>query len=295
MSSSVSRKRVRKDPATRRAEIVGTAAAIALAEGLECITLRRIAEELAVRPGLISHYFPAADDLVAEAFGSAATGELDALVPAGRPGETPTLRLVRFLARTTGDAYDTMSRLWINARHLSRYRPELRERVVGQEAAWRGRLGALVQEGVDAGEFHPADVSVAVVQILVVLDGLGAHANTGTAEHPAAVSGMAAATAENALGLPAGTLAAPAEGAVPAVRSAADGESAPASARTTATATAASTVTSGSASGSGPGSGSASGSGPGPGSGSGSGFRSGSEPAPVSRTESSESSEPSAP
>ncbi|MET9147128.1 TetR family transcriptional regulator C-terminal domain-containing protein [Streptomyces sp. NPDC004042] len=283
MSSSVSRKRVRKDPATRRAEIVGTAAAIALAEGLECITLRRIAEELAVRPGLISHYFPAADDLVAEAFGSAATGELDALVPAGRPGETPTLRLVRFLARTTGDAYDTMSRLWINARHLSRYRPELRERVVGQEAAWRGRLGALVQEGVDAGEFHPADVSVAVVQILVVLDGLGAHANTGTAEHPAAVSGMAAATAENALGLPAGTLAAPAEGAVPAVRSAADGESAPASARTTATATAAPAVTSGSASGSGPGSGS------------GSGFRSGSEPAPVSRTESSESSEPSAP
>ncbi|EYT82779.1 TetR family transcriptional regulator [Streptomyces sp. Tu 6176] len=245
MSSSVSRKRIRKDPATRRAEIVGTAAAIALAEGLECITLRRIAEELEVRPGLISHYFPAADDLVAEAFGSAATGELDALVPAGRPGETPTLRLARFLARTTGDAYDTMSRLWINARHLSRYRPELRERVVGQEAAWRGRLGALVQEGVDAGEFRPADVSVAVVQILVVLDGLGAHANTGTAEHPAAVSGMAAATAENALGLPAGTLAAPAEGAVPAVRNAPDEGSAPASARTTAASTDAFTVTSG--------------------------------------------------
>ncbi|MFE6993528.1 TetR/AcrR family transcriptional regulator, partial [Streptomyces pharetrae] len=73
MPSSVPRKRTRKDPAARRAEIVDAAAGVALREGLECVTLRRVAEELDVRPGLISHYFPSADDLVAEAFGSAAT------------------------------------------------------------------------------------------------------------------------------------------------------------------------------------------------------------------------------
>ncbi|WP_449341177.1 TetR family transcriptional regulator, partial [Streptomyces canarius] len=78
MSSSVQRKRVRKDPAARRAEIVAAAAAVALTEGLECVTLRRIAEELDVRPGLISHYFPSVEDLVAEAFADAATAEIDA-------------------------------------------------------------------------------------------------------------------------------------------------------------------------------------------------------------------------
>ncbi|MEU5089377.1 TetR family transcriptional regulator C-terminal domain-containing protein [Streptomyces sp. NPDC021356] len=213
MSSSASRKRIRKDPATRRAEIVDTAAQIALAEGLECITLRRVAEELDVRPGLISHYFPSADDLVAEAFGGAATGELDALIPPERPEGTPKDHLARFLARTVGDAYDSVSRLWINARHLSRYRPVLRDRVLEQEAAWRGRLGDVIRQGVAAGEFHTDDVPVAVIQILVVLDGLGAHANSGTADRSPAVSRMAVTTAEHALGLPAGALARPAEGA----------------------------------------------------------------------------------
>ncbi|MFI0808682.1 TetR/AcrR family transcriptional regulator [Streptomyces echinatus] len=206
MSSSVQRKRIRKDPAARRAEIVDAAAAVALTEGLECVTLRRVAEDLAVRPGLISHYFPSAEDLVAEAFGSAATGELDRLLPARPPEDAPTRHLARFLARTSGEEYDVISRLWINARHLSRYRPVLRDRVALQESAWRGRLETLVRDGVDTGEFVTDDPVAATVQILVVLDGLGAHANTATPERPAAVLRMPITTAERELGLPPGTL-----------------------------------------------------------------------------------------
>ncbi|MFG2617288.1 TetR/AcrR family transcriptional regulator [Streptomyces sp. NPDC048507] len=206
MPSSTERTRIRKSPEARRAEIVGAAAAVALAEGLECVTLRRIADELAVRPGLISHYFPVVEDLVAEAFGSAAGAELDALLPDPPPPGTATEHLARFLARTSGTAYDTISRLWINARHLSRYRPVLRERVAAQEAAWRGRLEALLSRGVAGGEFRTPDPYVTTIQILVVLDGLGAHANTDTRDRPAAVTAMAVSTAENLLGLAAGTL-----------------------------------------------------------------------------------------
>ncbi|MGV9355968.1 TetR/AcrR family transcriptional regulator [Streptomyces misionensis] len=241
MSSSVQRKRIRKDPAARRAEIVTTAAAVALAEGLECVTLRRIGEELAVRPGLISHYFPSAEELVAEAFGHAATAELDRLLPgagggagepepgtataataadraapsgtapsgAGTVDAGPLVRLRRFLGRTTGEDYDAISRLWINARHLSRYRPLLRERVARQEAAWRGRLEELIRDGVAAGEFRTADPLGAAVQILVVLDGLGVHVNTVTPARPAAVLRMAHGTAERELGLPTGVLGHP--------------------------------------------------------------------------------------
>ncbi|MGY4995796.1 TetR/AcrR family transcriptional regulator [Streptomyces sp. 900105245] len=206
MSSSVQRKRIRKDPAARRAEIVDAAAAVALTEGLECVTLRRIGEELAVRPGLISHYFPSAEDLVAEAFGSAATGELDRLLPAVRPEGSPTRHLSRFLSRTSGGAYDALSRLWINARHLSRYRPVLRDRVERQEADWRDRIDGLIRDGVAAGEFVTDDSLTATVQILVVLDGLGAHANTATPRRSPAVMRMAVTTAERELGLPRGAL-----------------------------------------------------------------------------------------
>ncbi|MFF2813571.1 TetR/AcrR family transcriptional regulator [Streptomyces sp. NPDC058000] len=217
MSSRVQRKRIRKDPAARRAEIVDAAATVALAEGLECITLRRIGEDLDVRPGLISHYFPSAEELVAEAFGTAASTELDGLLPAAPPGAGPTERLARFFAHTTGEAYDAISRLWINARHLSRYRPLLRDRVAEQEAAWRGRLAALLHEGVAGGEFRTADPDVTTIQILVVLDGLGAHANTDTGDRPAAVTRMAITTAERELGLPDGALSRPADAAPAAV------------------------------------------------------------------------------
>ncbi|MFF5256207.1 TetR/AcrR family transcriptional regulator [Streptomyces leeuwenhoekii] len=209
MPSSVPNKRIRKSPAARRAEIVATAAVVALAEGLECITLRRIADELGVRPGLISHYFPAVEELVAEAFGHAAAAELDELLPADRGETTPTRHLARFLALTSGEAYDDISRLWLNARHLSRYRPALRERVAVQEASWRDRLVGLVRDGVACGEFRTGDPVLAAIRILVVLDGLGMLVNSAdTADDPPEVRLMPATTAEGELGLPPGTLTA---------------------------------------------------------------------------------------
>ncbi|MFD8784987.1 TetR/AcrR family transcriptional regulator [Kitasatospora sp. NPDC059599] len=209
MTSSVQRKRVRKSPDDRRAEIVGAAAEVALTEGLECITLRRIAEQLDVRPGLISHYFPAVEDLVAEAFGSAATAELETLLPADPQDGSPLKHLTRFFARTTGPDYDDMSRLWLNARHLSRYRPVLRDRVLAQEKDWRGRLSGVIAAGVDQGEFRSGEPVLTAVRILVVIDGLAGHANTGLGNHPSAVTRLAAATAERELGLADGVLATP--------------------------------------------------------------------------------------
>ncbi|MEU7006570.1 TetR family transcriptional regulator [Streptomyces sp. NPDC046332] len=206
MSSSVQRKRIRKSPEARRAEIVESAARVALTEGLECVTLRRIAEELDVRPGLISHYFPSAEELVAEAFATAATGELDALLPADRPDGTPSEYLARYFALSEGEAYDDISRLWINARHLSRYRPLLRDRVAEQELASDDRLEGLIRDGVARGEFRTDDPRATAIQILVVLDGLGAHANTDRSNRPEVVTRMALTTAERELDLPSGTL-----------------------------------------------------------------------------------------
>lgn len=207
MPSSVPNKRIRKSPAARRAEIVATAAVVALAEGLECVTLRRIADELAVRPGLISHYFPAVEDLVAEAFGTAAAAELDELLPADRGGTTPSRHLARFLALASGEAYDDISRLWLNARHLSRYRPALRERVAGQEAAWRDRLEGIIRDGVECGEFRTEDPMLSAIRVLVVLDGLGMLVNSAdTADDPPEIRHMPRTTAERELGLPPGAL-----------------------------------------------------------------------------------------
>ncbi|MFC8873969.1 TetR/AcrR family transcriptional regulator [Streptomyces ardesiacus] len=228
MTSRGPGKRVRKTPVERRHEIVTTAARIGLTEGLECITLRRVAEELGVQSGLVGHYFPAADKLVAEAFTSATMTELDGLLPEwpARPGTTgaqdgaqdgaedpgggaargPLGALRRFFGLISSDDFDDVSRLWLNARHLSRYRPVLREHVVEQELLWCRRIERVVAAGVETADFRCGDPWAAAVRILVAIDGTSAYINTSEEHRAGPLTGVARAVAETELGLPAGAL-----------------------------------------------------------------------------------------
>ncbi|MFI2209394.1 TetR/AcrR family transcriptional regulator [Streptomyces sp. NPDC020141] len=201
--------RTRKAPTERRHEIVRAAARVGLAEGLECVTLRRIADELGVRPGLVSHYFPAADTLVAEAFTSATLAELDGLLPeepSGPGHDTPLSTLRRFFTLIANTEFDNVSRLWLNARHLSRYRPVLRDHVVEQELLWCRRIERLIVAGTGAEVFRCADPWAAAVRILVAIDGSSAYINTSADSRAAPLTDLARTTAEAELGLPRGSL-----------------------------------------------------------------------------------------
>lgn len=205
MTSRHDRKRVRKAPEERRQEIVATAARIGLTEGLERITLRRVADDLGVRSGLVGHYFPSVEDLVTEAFTSAAAGELDSLLPETAEGAIPgsAVRVLQdFLARMSGPVFDDMSRLWLNARHLARYRPVLNEGVVQQELLWYRRLEQVIAAGVAQGSFRCDDPWSAAVRVIAVLDGVNSTINTGTPRHSAPLTGMVRTFTEAELGLP---------------------------------------------------------------------------------------------
>ncbi|MFJ3669530.1 TetR/AcrR family transcriptional regulator [Streptomyces sp. NPDC090106] len=209
MTSRGSGKRVRKAPAERRNEIVGTAARIGLTEGLECVTLRRVADELGVQPGLVGHYFPAADQLVAEAFTSATMAELDALLPEpgseGAGGPLETFRA--FFGLTSSADFDNISRLWLNARHLSRYRSVLRDHVVAQELLWCRRIEELITAGVTSGVFTCPDPWAAATRVLVAIDGASAYVNTSADHRREPTADMARVVAEAELGVGRGALA----------------------------------------------------------------------------------------
>lgn len=221
MTSRPTPRRTRKPPAERRREILETAARIGLTEGLECITLRRVAEELTVQPGLVSHYFPAVDQLVADAFAHATATELDALLPeehATLDGDGP-LRVLRALVELTASSqFDNISRLWINARHLARYRPVLLEQVIDQELAWCRRLESLIVEGCASGSFTCEDPWAAAARILVVIDGVSAYINTSAEHRRTATSAMVGTTVEAELSLTPGALAAGSDGREPTRR-----------------------------------------------------------------------------
>jgi len=201
--STVTATRTRKRPEERRAEILDTAAAIALEEGLERITLRAVADRLNVAPGLISHYFPVADDLVVEAFAAAATAERAQLFAASG---TPVQRLAQFIVRVEDARSRDMARLWLNARHLSRIRPAIGEALAAQEELDRLQLSEIIDAGVASGDFPTSDPFAACVRIFIAVDGVGSYVNdTASFEH-AAYEHFVTDTAEWALGVAPGTL-----------------------------------------------------------------------------------------
>lgn len=195
--------RARKDPGERRAEILEAAARLALEEGLERITLRAVADRLGVRPGLISHYFPAAEDLVVAAVSLALAGEREQLLPLEG---APLARMAFLVRRVESGAADELARLWLNARHLARFIPALASAIEEQESLDRDRMMALIEDGVASGDFHPADAYAACVRIFIAIDGFGAYVNSEVLfEHPAFLH-FVSETAERELGLPGGAL-----------------------------------------------------------------------------------------
>ncbi|WP_345800474.1 TetR/AcrR family transcriptional regulator [Microbacterium sp. AZCO] len=203
VSSTPGSVRVRKRPEERREEILSHAAAIAVDEGLERITLRAVAERLGVRPGLITHYFPAAEDLVVEAFSRAAVLEREEFFPTS--GD-PLARVAHFIRHIETGASMPLARLWLNARHLSRFSPALDEALQEQDALDRARLTGIIEDGIAAGVFAIEDAEAAGIRILIAVDGAGSSVNSAAEVVNPAQRHAVADITDWALGLPAGTL-----------------------------------------------------------------------------------------
>src|ERR1700722_4235771 len=85
----------RKPAGERLAEIIEAAAAVGVAEGLDRVTAKRVAAELGVFPGLVSHYFATADELVATAFAHAAANEREQIFGHAALARRPVDRMRR--------------------------------------------------------------------------------------------------------------------------------------------------------------------------------------------------------
>src|SRR5215475_8604903 len=98
----------RKAPEARRAEMIEAASAIAVTDGLDKVTARRVAAKLGVFPGLVDHYFTA-DQLVAAAFGHAAAKESDELFDEAEAGADPLIQLRRLISEWMRPERDEIS------------------------------------------------------------------------------------------------------------------------------------------------------------------------------------------
>jgi AcrR family transcriptional regulator len=206
VTSRVQPKVRRRSAPERRAEIVAAATRIALDEGLDEVTMRSVAEALDVVSGLVAHYFPTVDGLLAEVFRNAAGGELAEIVTEADRSGGPLEKLRVLMRLVTSEDRNPISLLWIDAWHAGRRRPDLRAEVAAQMTGWLTAVTALIDEGRAAGEFAAPEPRVSATRILAVIDGLSIQAVMRDTVDYRSVQDLAFTVAERELGLTLGIL-----------------------------------------------------------------------------------------
>ena len=154
----------RADPDARRLSLIEAAARVLAREGAAGASVRTIAVAAGVSPGLVGHYFPSIDALVAATYahvGARVEAALDAAVLAAAP--EPRARLDAFVtasfAAPIADA--ELLATWIAFWSLIRTRPDMGRQHDSQYADFRARLeGLLADCGMARGQLRHAAIAV---------------------------------------------------------------------------------------------------------------------------------------
>lgn len=165
----------RKLPAERYGQLLARAVEISAAEGLSAVTLRRVATDLGVTPGLVSHYFSSAEQLITAAFRTAAVADMSEARSHMAAALTPTGKMDALVNYLLDESSEDASALWLDAWSLGRRNAPLASEANALTAEWLECIAEIVRSGVDSGEFRVADADVAARRVLTMIDGLGAQ------------------------------------------------------------------------------------------------------------------------
>lgn len=161
----------RAEPDERRLSLIEAAVRVLAREGAGGASVRAIAVEAGVSPGLVGHYFAGIEALHAAAYGwieARVDAAQEAAVEAA--GSDPQARLAAFVTASLAPpiADPQLLATWIAIWSLVRTRPEIARQHDEQYAAFRARLETLL---ADCGLEHAA-LRGAAIAITALVDGL---------------------------------------------------------------------------------------------------------------------------
>ena len=205
MSSTTMKVRTRKSPTERSAEILAAATELARDQGLSALTLRAVAERAGVASGLIAHYQPSVDDLIARVYSDLVATEIREVEELIAEHDRPAERMAALIETLLDGTREDLTVVWVEAWALGRRNPALAAAVRIQMDAWHRLVGAVIDAGHATGDFTTANSSDAAWQLLGMIDGLNAQSLARGIEGEGYAPKMARA-AELLLGAPAGSI-----------------------------------------------------------------------------------------
>lgn len=178
MSSTASespRPRTRKAPAERAAEIVAAATALAREHGLSALTLRSIADRAGVAPGLVAHYQPSMDELVARVYTDLVEAEIRDVERVVASVGDPAAQLGALIGTLMDGVRDDLTVVWVEGWAISRRNDALADAVRAQMERWQRLVEAIVSDGCRAGVFSTPDPAEVAWELIGLIDGLNAQ------------------------------------------------------------------------------------------------------------------------
>ncbi len=172
---SITRTRTRRTPAERSAEILEAARLLALEDGLSALTLRSVAARSHVATGLVAHYHPSMEALIAEVF-ARVSAEIEDVADGLRRIESPTSKAAALFSTLLDGSRHDVTLVWVEAWSLGRRNAALAEAIEEQMSGWHTLVVTLIDEGVAAGAFEVTDAGLVARQLVGMIDGLAAHA-----------------------------------------------------------------------------------------------------------------------
>jgi AcrR family transcriptional regulator len=134
--------------------------------------VRDVAAEMGTSSGLIHHYFESMDAVLAAAFEHAAGADLEHARVLIEGQSTAAGQLDAFIRSYAPAQSDSTMQLWLDAWSEAARRPALQTVSRGLNRAWQAIVRAIIDRGVETGEFDCPDPDGASWRLLSMLDGL---------------------------------------------------------------------------------------------------------------------------
>lgn len=159
------------DGEARRSEIIDAAVRLIAVEGVEALTMRRIAAEAGCTIGLINHWFDSKDDLIDAILGHVSNAAVARSAEATKGRDVPLERVVcEFLPLDEQRVHEL--RIWLAFWALSIGRPNLRSGYASRLASIRRKLG----HELARRDFGAGDTDRLVDVLMSAIDGIMVNA-----------------------------------------------------------------------------------------------------------------------